>query len=239
MYTAEEKDTIQSHFETNFANGACDIQFFRSNSPMWKTFNCSHIHLFRTGPISQIRGFFVDIGASRSIIGQKQLTHVLKRLVRSDISRIRSNNSFRFGGVTVPSLGIIKLNLKVQVAMRPIPVLMGLVPVDVPALLGLLVLVSEQLYACNVANRLIHRKILSKPGQPLMYEDSWFVPLQRYESHLYAPMSFRKHTFYSTAQFLKLHKKFAHPSASNLYSLLKKAGTDAVSAKNSSNKKIL
>ncbi len=85
MYTTEEQGTIQSHFEINVADGACDTQFLRSNSLMRKTFICSHVHFSSKCRSSQIRGFYVDVGASHSVIGQKQLTHVLKRLGRSYI----------------------------------------------------------------------------------------------------------------------------------------------------------
>ncbi len=44
-------------------------------------------------------------------------------------------------------------------------------------------------------------------------------------------MSFPKHTFYSTAQLLKIYKQLAYPSAGKLHNLLKKAGTEEFSSK--------
>ena len=126
---------------------------------------------------------------------------------------------------------MIEILLETPSTWRDIPVLMDIVPVDVPALLGLDVLDSEQLYACNVTNRLVHRAVLSRPGEPLQYEDRWSVPLTRQNGHLYARMRFMNYTFYTTAQLQKLHRQFAHPSAGKLYNLLKRAGLEAVDSK--------
>ena len=126
---------------------------------------------------------------------------------------------------------MIEIALETPAHVRKIPVLMDIVPVDVPALLGLDVLDTEQLYADNVTNRLVHREILSKQGEPLAYKDRWHVPLIRQNGHLYAQMSFPCFTFYTAAQLEKLHRQFAHPSAGKLYNLLKRAGLEAVDAK--------
>ena len=44
-------------------------------------------------------------------------------------------------------------------------------------------------------------------------------------------MSFLRFLFYATTQLAKMHRQFAHPSASKLFNLLKRAGTEAVDAK--------
>ena len=44
-------------------------------------------------------------------------------------------------------------------------------------------------------------------------------------------MSFPHFLFYTTTQLEKMHRQFAHPSASKLFNLLKRAGTEAVDAK--------
>ena len=105
---------------------------------------------------------------------------------------------------------------------------MDIVSVDVPALLGLDVLDGEGLYADNVTNRLVHRQVISRPGELLFYKDRWSVPLVRHDNHLCAKMRFPRSTFYTTAQLQKMHRQFAHPSAGKLYSLLKQAGLEAV-----------
>ena len=82
-----------------------------------------------------------------------------------------SGNTFKFGDVRVNSLGMIELDLKIPVLRRPIVVLLDIVPVDVPALLGLHVLNAEGLYADNVTNRIVHRHVTSKPGEPFSYQN--------------------------------------------------------------------
>ena len=54
-----------------------------------------------------------------------------------------SGNTFKFGDITVKSLEIIELDLKTPALRRPIPVLLDIAPVEVPALLGLGVLDAE------------------------------------------------------------------------------------------------
>ena len=49
--------------------------------------------------------------------------------------------------------------------------------------------------------------------------------------HLYVPLSTPIQFFYTMTQLQKLHKKFAHPSATKLYDLLKAAGTKALTPK--------
>ena len=107
-------------------------------------------------------------------------------------------------------------------------VLMDIVPVNVPAPLGLEVLDAEQLYVDNVTNRLVHRRILNRSSDGFQYDDKWSVPIPRHDNHLYSKMCFPPSTFYSTAQLLKLHRQFAHPSAETLYALLRRAGLKAV-----------
>ena len=108
---------------------------------------------------------------------------------------------------------MVELELATPDWITSIPVLMDTVPINVPPLLGLDILDGEQLYAENVTNRLVHRKIESRHGEPLKYTDKWSVPLVRFDNHLYAKMKFPEYTIYSTAQFEKMHRNFAHPSA--------------------------
>ncbi len=110
-------------------------------------------------------------------------------------------------------------------------VLMDIVPVNRPALLGLDVLDAENLYADNVTDHLVHREVSSRSGDPLSFGDTWCVPIFRKGGHLYSKMSFPLSAFYTTTQLQKLHKKFAHPSATNLYNLLKCTGLEALTPK--------
>ena len=117
---------------------------------------------------------------------------------------------------------MIELDLKSPLRRIPIPVLSDIVPVDLPALLGLDVLDSEVLYADNVTNRIAHRCVTSKPGESLSYQDVRCVPLIQYVRHLHASIVF------SNDQIL--HRQFGHPSTEKFYKLLKTGGLKAVDA---------
>lgn len=194
-------------------------------------YDFSHIHFSKHLDAPKWSGFCVDIGAPRSVVGRSYLSIVLQLIGEKSIPRMSSANYFRFGDTTVKSLGMIEIDLRVPSPRRSIPVLMDIVPVDIPALMGLDVLDSESLYADNVTNRLVHRFVLSSPGQAVRFQDVWHVPLLRYDGHLYAQMEFPTHTFYTSQQFRKFHKQFAHPSAAKLYNLLKRAGLESVDSK--------
>ena len=58
-------------------------------------------------------------------------------------------------------------------------VLIDIVPVNVPALLGIDVLDAESLYAYNVTNRFGHCNVLSRPSEVLKFVDDWYVPINR------------------------------------------------------------
>ena len=105
---------------------------------------------------------------------------------------------------------------------------MGIVLVNVPALLGLDLLDAEKLYVNNLTDRLVHRQILNCSSDGFQYVDQWSMPLTRYDNHLYFTMCFLPLKFYSTAQLLKLYRQFPHPSAEKLYDLLRCAGLKAV-----------
>ena len=114
--------------------------------------------------------FSVHMGAPRSVKGQQQLKTVLKYLGKNSIPRIQSLHSFRFGDTTVRSIGAFEFAVKVPPPRRHMFLLMDIVPVGIQDLLGLEFLNSEQLYADNVTNRLVHRQIVSVPGANLECE---------------------------------------------------------------------
>ena len=65
---------------------------------------------------------------------------------------MRSNNTYRFSDVTVRMVGTVEIMLSTLPAIPDIRVLMDIVPVNVPALLRLDILYSEELYADNITN---------------------------------------------------------------------------------------
>ena len=129
-------------------------------------------------------GFCVDIGAPRSVVGKSQLNNILQYIGQPSIPLLRSANSYRFGDVTVRSIGLVEIALATPPRIPAIPVLMDIVPVNVPALLGLDVLDAEELIADNVTNRLIHRHVVSRTHDNVKYKDKWSMPLKRHDNHL-------------------------------------------------------
>ena len=63
---------------------------------------------------------------------------------------------------------------------------MAIVAVNVPTLLGLDVLDSENLCAGNVTNRLLHCNFQSRPSDEVEYKDVWSLPISRHDAHLYS-----------------------------------------------------
>ena len=173
-------------------------------------------------------GFWIGIGAPKSVVGINQLNWILLTFGKKGTPRMKSENSFQFGDVTVPSKGLIEITLGTLPNTRPIHAFIGIVTVYILTLLGLDVLDGEKLYAGNATNRLIHRQILSAPVEPLMYEDSWNVPLIRFSGDLYAPINLPRCAFYNSAQLNKMHRHFGHPSADTIFKLLNISSTEAV-----------
>ena len=70
------------------------------------------------------------------------------------------------------SLGQLELLLKTPENITPIIVMLDIVPVDVPALLGLDVLYSTSLVIDNVLNRLWNRIIISDEDEKPEFVDN-------------------------------------------------------------------
>lgn len=60
---------------------------------------------------------------------------------------------------------MVEISLATPSGVLDISVLMGIVPVNLPASLRLDVFDSENLYADNVTNRLVHREVILKNGE--------------------------------------------------------------------------
>ena len=174
-------------------------------------YDCSHVQ-----PSSEPRtvtpsGFCVYSGARKSVFGQNQLKNTLQYIGRSSIPRMHSNNTCCFDDVTVRTVGTAEIMLATPPMVLDIPVLMDIILVDVPALLGLDILDSVELYADNVTNRLFHRHIVSSHNSTLQYVNKFHVPLSLHGNHLYSAMSFSNFLFYTTTQLEKMYRQFAHP----------------------------
>lgn len=62
--------------------------------------------------------------------------------------------------------------------------LTDVVPVNVPSILGLDVLDTEELYADIVSSRMVYRKVLSPEIENLKYKETWHIPRTRHVNHL-------------------------------------------------------
>ena len=102
-----------------------------------------------------------------------------------------------------------------------ISVLMDVVPVNVPALLGLYVLDSRSFLPDTVTNRIWNRIIISQ--NPHQFIDEWSVQMIHAGEHLYVPLKAPLQSFYAVAQPNKIHKQLSRPAAARIYELLKTA----------------
>ena len=197
-------------------------------SPM-RVYDCSTIDLKSIKRTSNHPAFCVDIGAPRSVIGKKELMRIMRHYNKQSIPVMRSRNAFRFGDSVAKSRGIVELFLDTPNGTPPLPVLLDIVDVNIPALLGLDILDGYSLNADTVSNRLIHRIPCSKSVSG--YTDDWSVQMMRMNDHVYARMIAPSFVFYSTRTLRKLHQHFSHPSAEKLFNLLQRAGDKIVTAK--------
>ena len=221
IYEAEEQDVLQQRITAAFRSDEFERYFASDPTKHENPVDFSNIFFGDVRTDGDDLGFCADIGAPRSVVGRIQLNRVLANLGRKNIPCIASKTFFRFGDVTVRSQGKIQIAMETPANVRPISVLLDIVPVDVPALLGLDVMDGECIYADNVINRLVHWHMFSRKDEPLRYKDLCHVPLTRYAGHLYVRMGFPRCTFYTITQLKKMHRQFAHRSASKLYNLLK------------------
>ncbi len=151
-----------------------------------------------------------------SFIGVKELRRVMSAMKRPDPDISKSRRQFRFGDAFYKSYGTVLMHLATPDNIPPIPVMMDIVPADIPALLGLDVLDKENLYADTVTNRLVKRIITSHPPASLRFSDQWSMPLTRFDNHVYAPMEFPTAVLYTRPELQKLHRHFAHPAPTRL-----------------------
>ena len=204
IFNVEESTALEARFAASFENAPHDIHLVNTGE-VPATYDCSHVRPSSESRTVSPLGFCVDIGALKSVVGQNQLKHTLQYIDRSSIPRMHSNNNYRFGDVTVRTVGTVEIMLATPPTVPDIPVLMDIVPANVPALLGLDILDSEQLYADNVTNRLVHRHVVSNHNGTLQYVDKWHVPYpamttistQQFRSRIFSstpPLSWRKCT---------------------------------------------
>ena len=191
------------------------------------TIDCNNIRIYTfMTPDEEPLALRADTGAPRSVIGKKHMKRVLDKLGPKSIPAIRGSCVFRVGVVSTKSLCIIELAIQTPDHIPPISILLDAVEVDVPALICLNVLDRSFLMVDNISNRLWQRIVIS--NDPLDIVNKWCVPLIRDQHHMYVHGQVPTYTFYTTKQFRKLYRQFAHPSPVKLYNLLKRAGNGAL-----------
>lgn len=101
---------------------------------------------------------------------------------------------------------------------------LDIVDADIPSLLEMDVMDKESLTPCTVSNRLIKRNLHRTQDGKDIFVDEWYVPIVRSRSNqLYAQMNLSTAMYFPRTHLSRLHGQFFHPSAQNLYNLLKRA----------------
>ena len=132
-------------------------------SPHNEQINLIHIPINTLHPRSiSPTSFCVDIVVLRLCIGLKQYRRILHVHNRRSMTGVASNRTFQFCNHSVQSLGMVEMSLHTPDHVQTIPVLLEIVPFDVPALLGLDILDGYSLLADNVNSRMWHRFVTSK-----------------------------------------------------------------------------
>ena len=137
MYEVQEQSILQHQIENGFRLQENKSNYMVTAETTTNIFDSSNIHFVDPARLNSYPGFCVDIGAPRSVVGRDQLNTFLRSPGKRQIPRISSSSSFRFGDVTVKSLGMVELELSTPDGITSIRVLMEIVPVNLPPLLGL------------------------------------------------------------------------------------------------------
>lgn len=111
LYNVAEEEILESQFSAEFRPRSFGTNYLTTAQATKKLFDCSNINL-PNARTNEFFGFCVDIVALRSVTGHKQLDQILKQLGEHSIPRENSQNSFRFGDVTLKSTGTIEIGLR-------------------------------------------------------------------------------------------------------------------------------
>lgn len=146
-------------------------------------------------------GFFYDIEASKSVIGQKEFHRVNESIGVCLKGFRQSRNRFRFADAVYDSLGIVSILLCTPPRKHRLILWMNVVEVDIAALLGLEMFDRESLTPCTVSNRLIKRVPMEKNGGEVIFVDQWYTTLRSSLScHMYAGMNFPPSIYFTRTQ---------------------------------------
>jgi hypothetical protein len=175
---------------------------------LWRKTSLNVVEAGESQGRRSFQGDCLDTGAQTSVVGLAQAKAYCKyRGVQFKTKA--SNKAFRFGRQRQESLGELLVRLPLADGSF-VSVEMGVVDADIPMLVGLDVLDKYALAIDNVANVLDSRITGTK------------TPLARKLGHI--SLEFRKEdrVLFTTAELVKLHRAFVHPSAEKLLKLLKR-----------------
>jgi len=107
LFNANEEEAFESQIAARFNTNCFDVQLLIRPEKKKDMREYSPVNLMNNTIPNGTLGFCIDIGAPRSVIGRRQLAFILKSLGRRSLPQMSSNNTFRFGDVSVKSLGMV------------------------------------------------------------------------------------------------------------------------------------
>jgi hypothetical protein len=162
----------------------------------------------------------LDIGVTRSVLGLRAARHIM-RAAGQKLSFTFSNRFFRFGVQSHRCIGYIHINIRTPSGVFKI--LADVIQADIPLLIGLKTLDANRLQVLTLEIKLQHVPPMGFRATP------WFCPLLRRGGHIhlpFKPLADAHCVHYSKHQLTKLHRQMYHPSAENLYQVLRRANPD-------------
>ena len=166
----------------------------------------------------KFEGICMDDGAQRSVAGLAAYTRYCSH-TNSQLDLIPSKELFRFGDGTHRSLGKTSIRFPIDSLGNFVEYVTDVVDVDVPILFGLDKMKELRWYVNEVSDELCCF------DQPELK-----IKLQFQKGHLYYnwPSAL---ILFTKRELEKIHRRFAHPSASKLYDLIRRAAPSELDAK--------
>lgn len=184
----------------------------------------SEVHKPSLGP-SRVHtpGFCVDTRAPNPVIGLPELRCIYATNMVITPQLRKSTRRFKFSYVIFQSLGLNDLPLATPSGKSPIYITLDILSADIPPVMRLEVMNAHSLTPNTVSNELQECHVFYSHAEesPALVDTLWNIPMTSCDDHVYAAMSPGTSRYFSKTQLQKLHRQICHPSADNLYKLLK------------------
>lgn len=168
--------------------------------------------------------FYIDIGATLSFIGRRDLNLILNFASMHHRSVRPSQNRFRFANAVYDFLRKISVPLMTPLGIPKVRLDEDIVAADVPVLLGMDAMDKKSRTPCTLAYRLAKRINCTTHGSTEIFNDEWYIPLTRFENNqLYAELSFPPKVLCTRTPLYELYLHFFHRSAQKLFNLFQRA----------------